>query len=407
MKDLWKAWTAVGVGLLAYSGFLAPWVGERAAPQLVGDLWAALQRGGDAALVGRLLAAFLALYGGMAVIGLLGWLCFYRHRPAAGVWALAASAGGVVVAGYLAARGAEWGGTFAAVAGFLLVGTGCYALSREMGVSWPRGRALALARWAGRARAARAEGAPVTVAVCRDVLPLKPEVRHRLVDGLRAGDDAVFFADGAVFWLGATPCERAREAVRRLQRQFPASGAAFCGLACAEGEAVDVAALIEQAAAAQAFAATVGIPVQGAAEAVLPAPLQATLSAIPADPALLEAAVRAWEALPAPRQALVVHFSPPELAAALEEEARRVLRGADRVLPLTPHRLLVFLPRTGAAGAARVQVRLREQLAALAGVAEGTVVVYRLEAERLAGGEALVQAALQAPGEGLLREIIS
>ena len=398
MKRMWSVLVGVGAVLLGYSGLLAPWWGERAAPQLVHDLVLALSQGGDVALVSRLLGALVVLYVLMAALAAL-WSACRRGSPWAGTGAMAVSVAGILVAWFLLSRGAAWAGAFAAVLGFLLVGAGCYGELQHQVGPWSRARRKAAALWAPRAQAAREAGTVVTVAVCRDLVPLSPEAQHPLQARMRAHDDVIFFTEGAIFWLEGTPCDGAREAVNRLRKRFPPEGAACCGLACAAGELVDVSALLAAAARAQAFAALVGAPVQVAAEARLPAVLRATTAEAPADPAPLRTAAATREAHARPCQALVVHFAPAALGTALEAEAARVLRVGDHVLPLTPHRLLVLLPSTDAAGGARVQMRLQQHLTAFAGVAEGVVAVYRLPVEDFSSGEALVGAALRLPGE--------
>ncbi len=398
MKRMWSVLVGVGAVLLGYSGLLAPWWGERAAPQLVHDLVLALSRGGDVALVSRLLGALVVLYALMAALAVL-WSACRRGNPWAGTGAMALSVVGILAAWFLLSRGAAWAGAFSAVLGFLLVGTGCYGELQHQAGPWSQARRKAEALWAARAQAARGAAAVVTVAVCRDLVPLSPDAQYPLQARMRAHDDVIFFTEGAIFWLEGTPCEGAREAVNRLRKRFPPDGAACCGLACAAGESVDVAALLEAATRAQAFAALVGAPVQAAADARLPEALRAVIAEAPTDPTLLRNAAVTWEAHARPCQALVVHFAPADLSTALEAEAARVLRVGDHVLPLTPHRLLVLLPSTDAAGGARVQMRLQQHLTAFAGVADGVVAVYRLPVEEFSSGEALVGAALRLPGE--------
>ncbi len=398
MKRMWNVLAGVGAVLLGYSGLLAPWWGERAAPQLVHDLVLALRHGGDAALVGRVLGALVGLYVLMAAVGVLWGVC-RRGGTWAGSGVMALSLIGILLAWFLLSRGAAWVGAFSAVLGFLLLGVGCYGGLQHQAGPWPRARQQAVTLWQARAQRARATGTVVTVAVCRDLVPLPPEAQPPLQNGLRAQDAVLFFTEGAIFWLEGTPCEGAREAVHRLRKRFPSQGAACCGLACASGDAVDVAALVADAARAQAFAALVGAPVQAAEEARLPEALRATATEEPPDPALLRAAAATWEAHARPCQALVIHFAPADLGTALEAEATRSLRGGDHVLPLTPHRLLVLLPSTDAAGGARVQMRLQQHLTAFAAVANGVVAVYRLPVETFSNGEALTQAALRLPGK--------
>ncbi len=398
MKRIWSVLVGVGAVLLGYSGLLAPWWGERAAPQVVHDLALALRRGGDVALVSRLLGALVALYVLMAALAVL-WSACRRGHLGAGTAAMALSVVGILMAWFLLSRGAAWAGAFSAVLGFLLVGAGCYGGLEHRALPWAQARQRAVLRWASRTHGARVAGVPVTVAVCRDLVPLSEESQRQLEAKMRARDAMIAFRQGAIFWLEGTPCEGAREAVNRLRKSFPLEGAACCGLACAVGEQIEVAALVAQAEQAQRFAALVGAPVQVAAEARLPEPLRATAVEDPTDPALLRTAAATWEAHARPCQALVVHFAPADLGAALEAEAEHALRAGDHVLPLTPHRLLVLLPSTDTAGSARVQMRLHQHLTAFAGVAEGVVAVYRLPVEAFSGGEALVEAALRLPGE--------
>ncbi len=396
MKQRWNIGASVGALLLGYSALLAPWLDERAAPQLLRDLGTALQYHGATAPVGLWPAALVGLYLLGAVQGVLAWRC-RAGRAAAGAGALAAGVAGALVAGWLLSLGAAWEGAFSAVLGYLLVGVACYGEARLQAPTEAQARRKAAARWRARARAAREAGAPVTVAVCRDLVPLTADDRQRLAAQMRARDEVLFFARGAVFWLENTPCEGAREAVERLRKRFPQRGAACCGLACAVGEAADVTALTAQAARAQAFAEVVGAAVLPADEARLPEALRAPAGQAPPDPALLHTAAATWNAHARPRQALVIHFAPADLGAALEAEAQRTLRTGDHVLPLTPHRLLVLLPSTDAVGGAQVQMRLRQHLAAFAGVANGVVAVYRLAGAAFPKGEALVQAALRLP----------
>ena len=398
MKHIWSAFVGAGAVLLGYSGLLAPWWGERAAPQLLRDLVVALRGGGDVALVSRLLAALGVLYVLMAALVLLWRNC--RHgRGWGGVGVLAVSLTGVLVAWFLLARGATWAGAFSAVLGFVLVGAGCYGRLQHQPLPWRRAQRRAVSAWEARARAAQASGKAVTVAVCRDLMPLSEEAQRHLEGKMRAHDAMVPFTEGAIFWLEGTPCRGAREAVNRLRKSFPPTGAACCGLACAAGDAVDVEALVAQAERAQAFAALVGAPVQAASDARLPEALRATAKEDAADPAFLHTAAATWEAHARPCQALVIHFAPADLGTALEAEAMRVLREGDHVLPLSPHRLLVLLPSTDATGGARVQMRLQPHLAAFAAVADGVVAVYRLDGSAFVNGEALVQAALRLPEE--------
>ncbi len=371
-----------GAGLLWYSLLLAPWVDVRTMPEVMRGLWQSMQRGGNLAVITRLLTEFITLYLLAIALGYL-WLVRWRgvFEPGGG-WYLGLGLLGTALSVALATQGGAWHGVITAVLGFLAMGVGVWWLIRQEPNTWEDAAQLADRIWRGAWIQARAQDIPLAVVVCRVVNRFSGEERHWLQRELRAEDRAIFFRDGVLILLWNARQSQALAALRHLTEDNPATDEKrHYGVAFASQDGDSLSELIRHAAFAQGVAVRLGVPVQTVADTRLPEDVLAlTAEEISATQAAGILHVRSvWSDLRAHEwQAFLIHFAPPAMASAIEDRLRRMLRGADLIAQVSPHRVLVVLPDTDARGGERMLERFRKDLTPSALNRKGEVHVHSL-----------------------------
>ncbi len=387
--------------LLAYGLLVASWFGGRALPEVTRDLWLALRHGGEATLIVPLLVTFFSLYlTAVALLALWG-----LEQGGLRIWAptyLVLGALGVLLAFVAFLRGADWQGAVTTLAGFWGAGVALWREGRQQRLSFEQAAVLAARAWAEHFALAQARQVPVAVAVCRAPSPLSARERQWLERELRAEDKAFFFLRGAILLLWDAGCAEALRAVARLREvsPFAQQASACCGVACFPQDGDTLPALIRHAGFAQELAAMLGRPVQQVADLQLP-PQLAQLPEQPLTTTQLRDVVvlrEAWKEIAQGEwQAFVIHFAPADLAAAIKDALRRMLRGADFFGRISPDRILVLLPETDYQGGTRMHEKLQHRLQPLAASRQGRLMVYRLAYDPQGDWETLLRAAYTVP----------
>lgn len=356
----------IGAGLLWYSLLLASWVDVRTLPEVMRGLWVSLQRGGNMAVVTRLLVEFLVLYLLAITLSYL-WLVRARgHLELGGGWYLGLGLLGAGLTIALSFQGGGWHGVVTALLGFLGLGGGVWWLSRQEPATWEGAAQLAAREWRPIWMQARAQNIPLAVALCRTRGALSGAERLWLSRELRAEDRILFFRQGAVLLLWNARQDQAMAALRHLTQDNTATDEPrHYGVAFAPQDGETLSELIRHAAFAQGVAARLGTAIQTVADTRLPEDVLAlTSEEIGATQAAGMLHLRAaWSDLRTRKwQAFLVHFDPPAMAGAIEKYLRRMLRGADLVVQVSPYRILVVLPDTDATGGERMLQRFRQEL---------------------------------------------
>jgi hypothetical protein len=355
------AWA--GIGLLAFSLLLAPWFGPSPLLQVINNLYDAYQKTGMQTGTLWLLFEFLSLYllsGGLIALWYLAARDLVTLPPL--LYGLLGALGAAIAVQLLSA-GTAWTGPVTAAAGFVSLGISGWQLAGQQAATLLEATRILERLWRAPWQKANADDIPIAIAVCQSNDIWHPQERTWLRQALRATDRIFFYKGGAIILLWDVDLQRARAALehlvgKRKKRHF--------GLALHPQDGQDLETLIRHAAYAQAVAERNGVPFQTAGEIQLPAALRAWLD--PKNVGITYAAglfqlQHAWqEVTDGPWQAYGITFQPPALGSVIEEKLKRLLRGSDLVLQITPSLILAILPDTDDAAGERMLIRMQNAL---------------------------------------------
>lgn len=355
------AW--IGISLLGFSLFLAPWFGPNPLLQVIGNLYDAYQKTDMQTGTLWLLIEFLSLYllgGGLIALWYLAARDLATLPPL--LYGLLGALGAALSVQLLSA-GTAWTGPATAAAGFVSLGISGWQLARQQATTLLDAIRVLEHIWKNPWQQATAAGIPLAIAVCQSNDIWHPRERTWLQQALRATDRIFFYKGGAVILLWDVDFPRAQAALKHLagkrkKRHF--------GLALHPQDGDDLETLIRHAAYAQAVAERNGVPFQTAGEIQLPEALRAWLD--PKNVGITYAAglfqlQHAWREVTAgPWQAYGITFQPPALGSVIEEKLKRLLRGSDLVVQITPSLILAILPNTDNTAGERMLSRLQNAL---------------------------------------------
>lgn len=355
------AW--IGLGLLAFSLLLAPWFGPSTLVEVMNNLYHANQNAGMQTGTLKLFFEFLSLY--LLAAGLT-YFWYLASRDLAVlppvIYGLLGLLGGGLALASLSS-GTVWVGALSAAAGFVSLGLAGWQQAARQAKSLTEAAQVLTHLWRGLWQKATRENIPLGIAVCQSSQEWQPREREWLRQALRTTDQIFFYKGGAILLLWDVDQDQAQAALRHLigkrnKRHF--------GLALWPQDGQDLETLIRHAAYAQNIAAKTGATLQSASAIQLPAALRDWLD--PQNTGITYAAglfqlQHAWQDVGAgPWQAYALTFQPPALGAVIEDKLKRLLRGSDLIVQVTPTLILVILPATDAAAGERMLTRLRNAL---------------------------------------------